>query len=530
MASEDRQANNARRPPAPLLLPEILVIIFSFHAKANPTNSASEIGSGEMGRKKTLAQHRLGWITVTHVCSLWRQVALDIRALWAHLQFNLGLEWTAEMLSRAGDAPLNVTLCEEVVSLPPFKEHVTDIIVHLLHRVSTLTIEGYACTLDVLDSLIVPAPLMSSLTISSNSFAVLPRSLFAGVAPRLHHLFLYNALPTWTTVVFTYLKRLVILIDSQVDISNIPSYTDLFNALQNMPDLETLILTGCLPLGPFPCYLEDQKVQLSKLQYLSLNGHVQGFRQILKHLDFPPKALREGTCVTDDMTGQDCCNVLPLLLSYLPRPSLETLDVSWRSQFDRTFRISGYSTSHEEADSGKPCFSLGDSQCFGIEFQFKFLLWSAEQKLRILKAVCGALPTAQLRILSGTLGLGEEAWPEIFGAYQELRHIRICSSSTFFSIIPFLGREGVYPKLVSLTLRHINLNSDQCGAVVLVDKLKTGKLPMLSKVFIEGCVIRRDLVVSMRATLPDIEIRWDGIEVSREAIVIPKSYGFNNTS
>jgi hypothetical protein len=211
------------------------------------------------------------------------------------------------------------------------------------------------------------------------------------------------------------------------------------------------------------------------------------------------------------MTGKEYCDILPVLLSYLPRPSLETLDVSWGDKFDRTFLIRGYSTSREEQISGRPCFSLEDSQCFSIGFQFKFLLWGSEQKLRILKTVCGALPTEELRILSGKLDLGKEAWAELFGKHQKLRHVRICSLSTLHSLIPFLGRGGVYPELVSLTLRDMDL-CRQDATVALIGGLKSSRPSALSKVFIETCRISRNFVDSMRAGVPDVVFEWDEVE------------------
>ncbi len=462
---------HAQQTPALRLLPEILAVIFAFHVEANPTNPDS-IGVVIPGGM-TLAQFKLGWITVTHVCSLWRQVALDHCTLWTHHRFNLGLEWTTEMLRRTGGAPLDLTFSEQVVPYPPSEDNVANIIPQLLHRANNLTIEENACTDAVLDTLMLPAPLMRSLTVSASRFAVLPWSLFGDVIPNLHHLFLSNALPMWTSV------------------------------------LDSLFLMGCIPFGP--CHFEH-KVKLPNLRYLLLSCHVPGFRQVLEHLIFPPETIVKGICVTDDMTGKECCDILPLMLSFLPRPSLETLDVSWGHRFDRVFDIRGYSSSHEEI-SGKPSFFLEGSRCLNIRFQFKFLLWSAAQKLRILKAVCGALPINQLRALSGKLDLGKDAWPEIFGDHQGLCHIRVCSLPTLGSLIPFLSHEGVYPKLVSLTLRDMDLSPKRDAAVPFIDGLKTGRPPKLSKVFIENCQIRRDLVDWMRAALPGVEVEWDEIEL-----------------
>ena len=506
------RANTEPTPaPALRLLPEILAVIFSFHVDANPTNPDRNDANGAIPEGMTLTQFRLGWITITHVCSLWRQVALDHATLWIHHRFNLGLEWTVEMLRRARGVPLSLTFSEELVPFPPSEDNAANVISQLLHRVSALTIEEGACTRAVLDTLTSPAPLMVSLTISSSRFAVLPRSLFADIVPKLHHLFLSNALPTWTSVALTHLKTLSITVDRHTDTSNIPSYADLFNALQEMRNLESLFLMGCIPLGPFPYRLE-QKVQLPKLRRLLLSCHVQGFRQVLEHLEFPSETIVRGTCVTDDMTGKECCDILPLLLTYLPRPSLETLYVSWGSRFDRVFHIRGYSTSHEDDSSGKPSFFLEGSRCFSIGFQFKFLLWSAEQKIRILKTVFGALSTEDLRVLDGKLDLGKDAWSEIFGDHQGLRHVRVSSLSTLQSFIPFLSRGRVYPSLVSLTLCDMDLSPRRGAATPLIDKLKTGRPPKLSKVYIENCRIRREFVDWMRAAVPDVEIEWDEME------------------
>jgi hypothetical protein len=471
----------------------------------------------------TRAQCRLGWITVTHVCSLWRQVALNHSTLWTYQRFNLGLEWTAEMLRRAGDAPLNLTFSEEIIPFPPSKDDSATVISKLLHRVSTLTIGEGAFTIAVLKTLTQPAPLMSSLNISSASgkLVTLPRSLFADGAPKLQHLFMCNILPIWTAPALTGLKSLILKINCHTDVVDIPSYTDLFNALRVMPSLESLELAGCLPLGAFPPSLKERKVETLKLRQLALHGHAPGFRQILENLDFPPETIVGGTCLTDDMTGKECCDILPLLLSRLPLPSLETLEVSWGDRFDRNFHISGYSTSQEEEISGKPCFLLQGNRRFSIGFQFKLLLWSAEQKVRILRAVYNALPTEELRALSGTLDLGKEAWPEIFGGHQKLCHIRVCSLSTLHSLTPLLGREGVYPNLVSLTLCGMDISSKQSGTGVLIDRLKISRPPKLRKVFIDSCRIRRHDVDLMKRAAPDLEIQWDEVELPGQNWTVP---------
>ena len=180
---------------------------------------------------------------------------------------------------------------------------------------------------------------------------------------------------------------------------------------------------------------------------------------------------------------------------------------------DRVFCIGGYPTLREEEKSGEPLFFLQGRRYFSIGFQFKFLLWNTAQNLRILKAVCDALPTDELRALSGELDLGKDAWPEFFGNHKDLRHVHDCSLPILRSLIPFLARERVYPKLVSLTLHGMDLNPKCAAAVLSIDGLEACSPPMSGKICIENC--RWDLVDLMKAAVPDVVIAWDCMELSK---------------
>jgi len=219
-------------------------------------------------------------------------------------------------------------------------------------------------------------------------------------------------------------------------------------------------------------------------------------------------------CLTDDLTGQECCDILPLLISRLPRPSLGTLDVSWKDRFDRTFIISGDSTRHEDENAIQPPLLSREGTRLSVRFNFKFLLWSAEQKVRMLKAVCCALPTEGLCVLTGTLDLGKDAWPEVFGEHLTLQHIRVGSLPTLRSLVPFLGQEGIYPELRSLTLLDYDLSAKPSDTISLMKQLNSRRPPKMSTVFIDASRIKREFVRAIRAAAPDLEIRWDGESVS----------------
>lgn len=485
--------------PVSRLLPKILVRIFSFLVEASPTSSAGDVPEGVV-----YPEVRLGWITVTHVCSFWRQVALEHRTLWIHHRFNLSHEWTSEMLRRADHAPLELTLSEEFVPFPPSKSDAATVISQLLHRASTLTIEERALSSSVLNSLASPAPLLDTLSITSSHITLLPQSLFSGNVPKLRNLNLCNVFPAWAPAAFTGLKRLRVVIDRHMDTSHTPTHPELFDLLQSLPHLEVLSLTGCLPLDTFPTSLVDRMTPVPRLRHLSLDGHTFGCRQILENFKLPPEVEISMTCLTDDITGQECCDILPLLMSRLPQPSLGTLDVSWKDRFDRTFDISGDSTWHEDENTEQL-----SRRGLRVTFNFKFLLWGLQQKVRLLKAVCSALPTEELRVLTGTLDLGNSAWPEIFGGHQKLQHIRVGSLSTLLSLVPFLGQEGIYPDLKSLTFVGVDLSAKPSETIALMRQLNFSRPPKMSRVIIDACRVRQELVGDMRAAAPDLEIRWD---------------------
>ena len=49
------------------------------------------------------------WVSVSHVCRHWRNVALECPALWSH-HFIVSLRWTEELLVRSKQAPLRICL------------------------------------------------------------------------------------------------------------------------------------------------------------------------------------------------------------------------------------------------------------------------------------------------------------------------------------------------------------------------------------------------------------------------------------
>ncbi|KAI0311692.1 hypothetical protein OF83DRAFT_1068373, partial [Amylostereum chailletii] len=80
-----------------ILPPEMLMRIFEFYALACPHEVDPE--------------SPLGWMTVTHVCRVWRLVALEQSSLWYRIAFSLGPGWTSRMVERAKFRPIIIHTC-----------------------------------------------------------------------------------------------------------------------------------------------------------------------------------------------------------------------------------------------------------------------------------------------------------------------------------------------------------------------------------------------------------------------------------
>ncbi|KAI0059430.1 hypothetical protein BV25DRAFT_1788720, partial [Artomyces pyxidatus] len=83
---------------------DVLVLVFELLAAERPAGLASHPGNVDGDVRKAM----LGWIAVTHVCSRWRQVALDAHALWAKPTCDLGPMWLDRMVARSRNVPLSL--------------------------------------------------------------------------------------------------------------------------------------------------------------------------------------------------------------------------------------------------------------------------------------------------------------------------------------------------------------------------------------------------------------------------------------
>ena len=242
---------------------EILSRIFALHALHQPPGEVLwETDDSE--EPPSLSQLELGWITVTHVCRRWRNVALANPSLWARIAFSLGDRWVDEMLARAGPAPvIYERLYDKGVKISAQKE-LSTLAMHL-HRIQRLIIY------DEKDVKLLPSILHGILSSSCPrlnhlelvgapaSFLSLEPAFVRENSAHLKHLRLHNVALPWGSWSWGSLRTLKINAvtrfkpepkDAPADAHltfDFPSESSLFSTLAAMPVLERLELLECLP-------------------------------------------------------------------------------------------------------------------------------------------------------------------------------------------------------------------------------------------------------------------------------------------
>ena len=276
--------------PISSLPPEVFIAIFS-HLCLPGTSSSLH------GRILDSDYH-LTRLCVSHVCHQWREIALDQPLLWSHIDFfTQSAAGTAEILTRAKSAPLYLeasvsdcdwddvrfrTLLQELPARIPY-----------IYR---LRISADPTDLDN----IIRATIMSRsafslehLSLSSQNERAgrrtrrrypIPDSLFNDSTPRLSCLELCYCDISWESPLFKGLKHLEILRPSA---RLRPDLTIWLDALNEMPQLKTLILHSASPVAPSLPFNVERTITLPSLTRLDISGSPGDCALALAHLYLP---------------------------------------------------------------------------------------------------------------------------------------------------------------------------------------------------------------------------------------------------
>ncbi|KAF8481686.1 hypothetical protein DFH94DRAFT_404420 [Russula ochroleuca] len=307
-----RALKSRRNALAPIsrLPPEILATIFSL---LPPSTWNKEAG-------------HLEWIRVGHVCRLWRETALNHPRLWSYINFTkLTPAAAVEILARAKMAPLHVAadFTRWSVAHPLFLE--SQLEAHISHTCH-LRISGHLQA--AIERLVSSAPTLEFLSllhksfIFSSSHVVIPVNLFNGTIPRLTSLELENCDISWKSLLLKGLQTLKILSPST---EARPKVEDWLGALNEMPQLETLILENATPIAPPAGPLISQPSRAATLPSLTrfhISASARDCALALAYLVLPALTELRVDAESQEWEGGD----VQLLIPYVARNVCGLLD------------------------------------------------------------------------------------------------------------------------------------------------------------------------------------------------------------
>ena len=306
--------------PISLLPPEILTRIFHFLVLDEPPRSRNP---------------NLGWIKATHVCRLWRQVALADSSLWARISGSPTITLISVMLARARDAHLdiNLDLCgnpspDILLMFTLYLSRTRELRLHNLSEVHSDSVRGI-CSQEA------PALEHLELDASATSLVALQEiggtTLFKGRAPKLQTIILSQFLIPWSLIPRGQLTQLTVGLSNEAPIASVPSrrnLNQLIDLLVNSPGLEVLVLESCLPsqLSQSPY---GQTIHLPRLSRLYLGGSSSRITNLLRMLRLPSSTMLHLHCISENTPTHNDHFLLPVISAHLQ--SHDTIEFKYLS-------------------------------------------------------------------------------------------------------------------------------------------------------------------------------------------------------
>ena len=399
--------------PISVLPPEVLSEIFAAlaHSSYSP-----------QGRPGFRSQSAYDWITVTHVCRAWRNIALDTPRLWSRVILS-GLDITQEVIARSKRAPLWVTAYMTCLDDP--RKTLLDSIMRESSRLKELDLVGPAQAFESFSTLPMgPATILETLILCEGSpydldDVLFPHNpslpvLFQGQTPNLRHLLLNRIGVKWDNPIFcSTLTHLTVVVQYDANPSfSTGTFSQLLSALENMHALERLELNEAIPrlrkdLDGLPA--PQCTVELPHLRELVIASGVRECADFLNHVSLPATARLRVTAATEEgveplvrVFSAHLARSPPLLtVSLSPLCAAQTSVLGWRTIFDEA----------QAREAVEPDAALYLEASRNL---------SALQALVREAAIFGAVRRLEIRP-SATTGI----WEDLFVRVPELRALSI---------------------------------------------------------------------------------------------------------
>lgn len=462
---------------------EILCQIF-IHAVAFPADSARSIWPGSLA---------YGWISVAHVCRLWRAVALSCPTLWNHIRVTINYDWMATLFSRSKEVPLVLSVSSDLFGhhIPSFvsRTSVENLVSLHSHRVRVLELRILReVDIDICRSAVKgPMPLLESLTVDCRGTkdvesALIGQSvehlLYDANPPRLQVLNLYAVPLNWRKLSVPSLTCL----SMRRNRGNIPTLDDFLVALAHMPLLQKLVVF----------YAEGSTatlaahVMLPHLRVLDITAGVPFCTDLLRLLDTPALSHLSVNRHSEDRWLGNFFEAVGSKTRLMGHPAMLRIETStssvdrlpWveptRSGLQHSCTITAYREVMDVKTMKSPqqdlrarpsmyCVSFSWRESMGIDNPFiSFCQHSSLDKVRVL-AICGRQKEANMAVW----------WRTIFRSTVELERLILSADgkAQAFPLAPMLlphdtdSRHGFpsphypLPHLRGLTLDLVDFNA-----------------------------------------------------------------------
>ncbi|KAF4562685.1 hypothetical protein AB1N83_009550 [Pleurotus pulmonarius] len=207
--------------------PEVLSRIFTVLA----SDSAGRMGFS------------LDWITVTHVCKFWYQVARDNPTLWSSINF-IHPRWAQEKLIRAKSVPLHIDYHHgDIDGSEKAGKEALSLALNKMPLIKTAVIKAPFCALEGLVEKMcgLPAPIIEDfrLVCHDDAMDTSRRDLFSGIAPRLRRATFFGVQINMKTTVFRSVE--VLILGTMRTPVPIPDFLALLANLPKLVELRTAI-------------------------------------------------------------------------------------------------------------------------------------------------------------------------------------------------------------------------------------------------------------------------------------------------
>ncbi|KZT08102.1 uncharacterized protein LAESUDRAFT_75435 [Laetiporus sulphureus 93-53] len=238
--------------------------------------------------------HFYKWIGISHVCTLWRGVALDEAALWSQFSVTPRVEWMTELLKRSKQAPLVVAA--DFDEEDSAKRQAFELVAMEAGRIRELVLVAPQDMLHDLMSVIDnPMPLLRLLHVSGTEAGFnLPES-----NPGLWIPLLQQARPLETLHVKQYAVRcsdLIIPSLKHLTVAEIPrisqaSIYEFLDILESLPLLEEMHLDGVFSdmdtIEKANRRSYSKAIALSNLRTLHISADLELCIRFMKQLSLP---------------------------------------------------------------------------------------------------------------------------------------------------------------------------------------------------------------------------------------------------